>query len=427
MDDTGSPDGTVSYASLATDPRLGLVIGFAFLGILGSSLAAPVLPGIAGALTVSDARIGLVMTAFFLPAIVFVPLAGLLADVFGRRPVVLVSLALFGLGGTAIPGLDWLPASGPLGGLPVSAFDALLALRVIQGVGFSGLTPLSITLVGDLYDGAEASAAQGFRVSTNSIAGMLSPPLAGLLAGIAWTYPFALYALSFPLLVAAWVWLPETAADGGGVAAGDQGFAAVRAELADYWRSLRAELDDRDLLLLLLSGFALYVLKTAVRTYVPLFAVRDLGTTALVGGAMLSVRGAVRTVVAPGTGRIVAATTPKRSLLLGTVLGAAGTALFPAVPGVLALAGAMAIYSVGDALFSTVINDAVAQMSAPEHRGGVVSALNSLKNVANTASPAIFGIVLALEGFDGLFLIAAGVTVVYAVVLAGLLGSDAAT
>ncbi|MFB6095924.1 MAG: MFS transporter [Haloferacaceae archaeon] len=414
MRDTEGGDRETAYATLLTDPRLGLVIGFAFVGIFGTSIASPVLPGIASELAVSDARIGLVMTAFFLPAIVFVPLAGLLADVYGRRPVVLASLALFGLGGTAIAFVE--PVAGR-GAIPLAPFDLLLVLRTVQGVGFAGLTPLSVTLVGDLYEGPTASAAQGLRVSTNSVAGMLSPPLAGLLAGLAWTYPFLLYALAFPLLIAAWVWLPETAANGG------RSEQALATELREYWRSFRAEVDDRDLALLLLRGFALYAVKTAIRTYIPLFAVRSLGASALLGGAMLSVRGAVRIVAAPTTGRLVEASTPKRVLLGSTLLAAAGTALVPLSPSIPWLVVAVTVYSVADALFSTVLNDAVASRASPEHRGGVVSGLNSLKNVANTASPAVFGILLALGGFDLLFWGAAAVGVLYVLVAAPLLGS----
>jgi MFS family permease len=404
-------DTQVSYRALLVDRNLGLVTGFSFLGILGSSIAAPVLPEVATALSISDARVGLVMTAFFLPAIVFIPLAGVLADVYGRRRVVLWSLALFGVGGTAILLVDSLAAP-----VPLSPFEALLGLRVLQGIGLAGLTPLTVTLIGDLYDGAQASAAQGVRTSTNSIASMVSPPLAGLLAGILWSFPFALFALSFPLLLAAWMWLPETADVAG------RSRASIRDEIRAYTRSITAEIDDRDLLVLLLAGFSLHLVKTGVRTYIPLFAVRSLGASAAIGGAMLSVRGAVRVVSAPASGTIVALGSTKFALLGGTALGVAGTALIPYMPTIGWLVVAVAIYSVGDAVFSTVLNDAVARRAAPEHRGGVVSGMNGLKNIGNTVAPALFGLFLAFSGFEGLFLAIAVSGLAYVVVGWALLG-----
>ncbi len=418
----GTPDGAtkadgvsddVSYTAIVTDRNMGLVTGFAFIGIFGSSIAAPVLPEVATALSISDARVGLIMTAFFLPAIVFVPLAGVLADVYGRRRVVLWSLALFGAGGTAILFVESLTAPATV---PITAFDAMLVLRVLQGIGFAGLTPLTVTLIGDLYDGAQASAAQGVRTSTNSIASMVSPPLAGLLAGILWSFPFALFALSFPLLLAAWVWLPETADVAG------RSHASIGDEIRAYSRSIAAEIDDRDLLVLLLAGFSLHLVKTGVRTYIPLFAVRSLGASAAIGGAMLSVRGAVRVVSAPASGKIVTLGSTKFALLGGTALGVAGTALIPYMPTIGWLVVAVAIYSVGDAVFSTVLNDAVARRAAPEHRGGVVSGMNGLKNIGNTVAPALFGLFLAFSGFEGLFLAIAVSGLAYVVVGWALLG-----
>lgn len=410
---TATASDQVSYRALLTDPNMGLVTGFAFIGIFGSSIAAPVLPEVATALSISDSRVGLVMTAFFLPAIVFVPLAGVLADVYGRRRVVLWALALFGVGGTAILFVE--PLSAPAI-VPFGPFEVLLLLRALQGVGLAGLTPLTVTLIGDLYDGPQASAAQGVRTSTNSIASMVSPPLAGLLAGILWSFPFVLFALSFPLLLAAWLWLPETADVAG------RSEASMLAEVRTYARSIYAEIDDRNVLVLLFAGFALHLVKTGVRTYIPLFAVRSLGASAAIGGAMLSVRGAVRVVAAPATGSIVAASTTKFGLLGGVLVGVIGTAMIPYSPTIAWLAVAVAVYSVGDALFSTVLNDAVARGAAPEHRGGVVSGMNGLKNVGNSVAPALFGLFLAVGGFDALFLAIAVSGLAYVVIGWALLG-----
>lgn len=48
----------------------------------------------------SAARIGLVLSAFFLPTMLCTPVVGVAADIYGRRPVVLTSLATFGVAGT---------------------------------------------------------------------------------------------------------------------------------------------------------------------------------------------------------------------------------------------------------------------------------------------------------------------------------------
>jgi MFS family permease len=50
----------------------------------------------------SSATIGLIMSAFTAPAVVMTPVIGVIADRFGRRPVILSGLVLFGTAGTAI-------------------------------------------------------------------------------------------------------------------------------------------------------------------------------------------------------------------------------------------------------------------------------------------------------------------------------------
>ena len=57
----------------------------------------PVLPVLAADLRVDDARIGLAMAAYTAPAIVLAPLFGIIADLHGRRWMLIFGLALFGL------------------------------------------------------------------------------------------------------------------------------------------------------------------------------------------------------------------------------------------------------------------------------------------------------------------------------------------
>jgi MFS family permease len=88
---------------------------------LGTVLVSPLLEALTGPFAVSDVRIGLLVTAFTAPPVLGIPLVGMVSDRYGRKPVLVAGLALFGLSGAAI-------------GL-VSTFEVALALRVLQGVG----------------------------------------------------------------------------------------------------------------------------------------------------------------------------------------------------------------------------------------------------------------------------------------------------
>ncbi|MFB6097321.1 MAG: MFS transporter [Haloferacaceae archaeon] len=412
--ETAEATSEATYASLLTDPRLLIILSISVSGTMGPNVASPALPAMAGSLAVTDARVGLVMTAYTLPAMVFVPLTGALADMYGRRTVILPSLVAFGLAGTAIAFVG--SVTGPGGVVPLSPFQAILALRAVQGAGVAGFMSLTVTLLGDLYAGGAGTTAQGIRVGANGLSGILVPLAAGALAGIAWNAPFLIYGLALAFAVVAFVALPETT---GGI---DDG-TGVLDTLASYGRSLRVEMADIQTGVLISGGFARDFVRYAVITFVPLFAVRVLGASLAEAGAVLAVRGVAAIVVSPTAGELTGRYDHRHALLLALALTAGSVALFPAAPSIPLLGALLLVYSVGDALFSPVIKDAVTDAARDEYRSGVVGGMQLLKYAAQTASPAVFGVVLAVSGFDTLFWGAALVSGLYAAAVFGLLGS----
>ncbi|OLZ39385.1 hypothetical protein A6E15_18605 [Natrinema saccharevitans] len=131
---------------------------------------------------ISDTQIGLVITAYTLPGVILTPFIGLLSDRLGRRTVVLPLLLLFGLAGGGI-------ALGP-------SFRGVLALRLLQGIGGSGLMMLAITLIGDFYGGERRNRVMDINSSSIGIGAATYPLLGGALAAIRWNVPFAFFGLS---------------------------------------------------------------------------------------------------------------------------------------------------------------------------------------------------------------------------------------
>lgn len=140
-------DSNTDSRVLRSDPKLYAILGLAAAGVLSSTLVSPALPGMASAFELTEARVGMVMTAFYLTAVVAIPTVGAAADIWGRRTVFLGSLVVYGIAGVLIAFVD--------------TFAVVLLLRAIQGCAFPGLIPMAITLIGDLYDGTVATTAQG--------------------------------------------------------------------------------------------------------------------------------------------------------------------------------------------------------------------------------------------------------------------------
>lgn len=84
-----------------------------------------------------------------------VPLYSKLADMIGRRPIILIGLAVF-LVGSVLCGLAW-------------DMPSLIVFRAVQGIGAGAILPITITIVGDIYTVAERARVQGTsRVSGRS-------------------------------------------------------------------------------------------------------------------------------------------------------------------------------------------------------------------------------------------------------------------
>jgi MFS family permease len=175
------------------------ILACSLIGVMGVPLISPVLPALRTVFGISDAQAGLIITAYTLPGVFLTPFIGLLSDHFGRRLVVLPLLFLFGIAGAAI------------GFAP--AFEVVLLLRFLQGIGASGLMVLAITLIGDFYDGAQRHAVIGVNGSAIGIGAATYPLIGGGLASISWSVPFVFFGLSLVVGVAAMSTLTEPPID----------------------------------------------------------------------------------------------------------------------------------------------------------------------------------------------------------------------
>jgi MFS family permease len=118
-----------------------------------------------------------VFTAYLLASTVGVLVAGTLADALGRRPVFVVGMALF-LGGSAACGLS-------------TSIGALVAFRVLQGLGAGAIQPIAMTIGADLYTLRERARIQALFTSSWGAANVLGPLLGGaIVAHVSWRWVF---------------------------------------------------------------------------------------------------------------------------------------------------------------------------------------------------------------------------------------------
>jgi EmrB/QacA subfamily drug resistance transporter len=104
---------------------------------------------------------------YFLTQAVTIPIYGRLADIYGRKPLIVVSIVLFLLGSI-------------LSGFAHSML-MLIVYRGLQGVGAGGVMPLALTIIGDVYTGKDRATVQGYLSSVWGISAVSGPLLGAFL------------------------------------------------------------------------------------------------------------------------------------------------------------------------------------------------------------------------------------------------------
>lgn len=155
------------------------------------------------------------VTGYLLLTAVIQILAGPIADRFGRRPVLIVSLCMF--------------VAASVGCSLSKDFTVFLIFRIAQGAIITGMV-LSRAIVSDIVGRRKAASVLGYIAMAMSLAPLVGPLIGGFLGAVAgWRSNFWVYAgMGVSVLALVWFRLPET---GKRIDQGRRAFAANYFEL----------------------------------------------------------------------------------------------------------------------------------------------------------------------------------------------------
>ena len=145
----------------------GLMMGM-FLAALDQTIVATAIK------TIGDDLNGLslqawVTTAYLITSTIATPLYGKLSDIYGRKPLYLISIGLF-LAGSLLCGT-------------AGSMYQLAGYRALQGLGGGGLMSLAITILGDLLSPRERAKYQAYILAVFGTSSVLGPIIGGFFAG----------------------------------------------------------------------------------------------------------------------------------------------------------------------------------------------------------------------------------------------------
>ena len=174
-----------------TPPHIATLILVTGLAVLSLNMFLPSLARIAGEFQVDYGLANLSIAAYLAVSAVLQIVMGPLSDRYGRRPVMLVSLLVFGL--------------ASIGCVLAQDIWVFLGFRLLQGTVVAGAV-VSRAAVRDMHSTAEAASKLGYISMAMALAPMLGPMLGGFLdMAFGWRSGFVLYSLlGFAMLAVSW-------------------------------------------------------------------------------------------------------------------------------------------------------------------------------------------------------------------------------
>lgn len=397
------------------------------LSSLGTSIASVGLPSLMQAFGASFQAVQWVVLAYLLAITTLIVSAGRLADMFGRRPLLLGGIALF-------------TAASVLCGLAPTLW-LLIAARAVQGLGAALMMALTLAFVAETVSKERTGSAMGLLGAMSAIGTTLGPSLGGLLiAGLGWR---AIFLVNVPLglltFALAWRALPAhgksaQAAQGKFDATGTVLLALTLAAYALAMTLGRGNFGPLNIGLLAATaaGIGLFVIAQrsvknplvqlasfrdprlsaslvmslivatvmmATLVVAPFYLSRGLGLDAAMVGVVLSTGPLVSTLSALLAGRLADRFGANRMMVAGLFSLAIGTFLLSLALTRLGIASYVIPITVtcfGYALFQTSNNAAVMSGVGAGERGVISGLLNLSRNLGLITGASLMGAIFAV-------------------------------
>ncbi len=334
-----------------------------FVNLVGFGIIIPLLPFYAETFGASPLVIGLLFAVFSLCQLAAAPALGDISDRYGRRPVLVFSLA-----GTVVSFVMLATAR---------SVAMLFAARIVDGLS-GGNISTARAYVADVTEPKDRARAYGLIGAAFGLGFILGPALSGVLARVSYTAPiWAAAAVTLVATVMAAAWLPETVH-------------RAHAGTGD-WNPFRflPELLTRPVVSRALAIDFMYWFSFAVfQTTFALFAAKRFGFDVSRTGYFFAGFGVLGAIIQGGLIRhIVKRLGDKPTFMLGLVCGAVGLVASALAHSVVMFTVALVPLAFGIGFGHPTIASLVSLVGRGEEQGRVQGAASAVESLGRTIGP----------------------------------------
>jgi MFS family permease len=301
------------------------------------------------------------------------PVVGWIAGRIGKRTVLLISILAFTIAGGA--------------GFLLSDYWALLASRLVVGIGAAGYVTASVASIGDYYSGEMRDKLISWFAFVGGLGSLVTVQAAGQISrAYGWHSQFLLYLVGAPLLLLA-LYTIRTVRQGGVVSAGEGIPVSGATSILAPWRIY---------LMITVLSVAMYVVTIEGNFLMDGKGLTDPAThsNVLIWSTIGSMAGAfVFSYIRPTLGFF---------LVLALVCGcfAAGNIGFTMTSGVVLLATCATLVGIGSGLLQPLSQTAVLNMMSPSAASGAVGVAIGCIFLGQFINPEVMGRLTSAYGLE---------------------------
>ncbi len=358
---------------------------------MGVASITPALPKMAQVLGVTKSQIALLISSFTFPGIFLSPISGVLADRYGRKTVIIPSLFIFGISGCSL--------------FFVHQLHYMIILRIIQGLGAAPLGSLNATLIADYFKGKDRPAAMGYNASVLSLSTATFPLIGGVLAGIAWYFPFLLPLFAIPIGFFVIFGLKEPSLE-------------KNSNLKQYLKDISGSIRKKEVIgIFILGTLTFVILYGAFMTYIPFLLDQKFDLPASKIGLIFSLSSITTAIVSSQIGRLTAKYGSLFLFKAAFILYIIVNIIIPHVNVLYIIFIPIMLFGCAQGLNIPSLQTTLANIAPDSQRGAFMSLNGMVIRLGQTIGPLIIGLGYSFRGIAGAYYLGAIIAALGLVIL----------